>query len=221
MMVPYGAHIATVLLNFCLQNGDIGANVHTGGTNPAWPNLLLRLGVAQLAERLSSPSIPTFLSTACTHGDIERARHLLESGTYHSSRDIFDGTPLIRAAQHGHREVIPLLVEHGASVAQEDLYSTCTGPRRRSIRTQLRNFSLPAETYLDSKGQTLLHLAVRSRSEETAALLSTIGQPGSSSSIKLAPLCGRTRWEPFNFVRKITILKYIRRFHSPTDAYIR
>ena len=40
---------------------------------------------------------------ACTHGDIEKARHLLESDTYHSSRDTFDG---IQAAQHGHREVI-------------------------------------------------------------------------------------------------------------------
>ena len=54
--------------------------------------------------------------------DIEKVKHLLESGIYHTSRDIFDGTPLIRAAQHGHREVIHLLVEHGASVTQEDMY---------------------------------------------------------------------------------------------------
>ena len=38
------------------------------------------------------------LSNACTNGDIGKVRHLLESGTYHSSRDIFDGTPLIRVA---------------------------------------------------------------------------------------------------------------------------
>ena len=62
------------------------------------------------------------LSTAYIHGDVSKARHLLESGTFHSSRDIFDGTPLIRAAQNGHPEVIRLLVEYRASVTQEDIY---------------------------------------------------------------------------------------------------
>lgn len=46
--------------------------------------------------------------------EIRKLTNSLESGTYYSSRDIFDGAPLMRATQYGHREVIHLLMDHGA-----------------------------------------------------------------------------------------------------------
>jgi hypothetical protein len=46
----------------------------------------------------------TVLATAAANGDTEKVREQLENGTQHSPRDILDSTPLLQAAQHGHRE---------------------------------------------------------------------------------------------------------------------
>jgi hypothetical protein len=87
----------------CLQNGDIGVEMvmlrcecpHWGHESCMAKSVFETGGCPTCRAPQFSFDTIELLSTACTHGDIEKARHLLESGTYHSSRDIFNGTPLI------------------------------------------------------------------------------------------------------------------------------
>lgn len=62
------------------------------------------------------------LASAADQGDITKERELLESGTPLTIRDIFNCTLLLRAAKHGHIEMVHLLLEHGAAVAEQDRY---------------------------------------------------------------------------------------------------
>jgi hypothetical protein len=72
--------------------------VDFGRIDLAWPNLSLRRAVSQHTERLITPLIPSpaFRRLNYTNGSISKVRHLLESGTHYSSRDIFYGTAFVR-----------------------------------------------------------------------------------------------------------------------------
>jgi ankyrin repeat protein len=99
----------------------------------------------------------------------------LDSGIQHSPRGLFGSTPLLQAAENGQRETIRLLLEHGASISEQDEYQ----------RTALHFVSAgrhaeAADEFLlhgadispvNTKGQTFLHLVVLSRSTETVAVL--------------------------------------------------
>ena len=53
---------------------------------------------------------------AATHGDVESARRLLQSGADVDSRDRYGQTALMQAAHHGHEALVELLIENGAEV---------------------------------------------------------------------------------------------------------
>lgn len=60
------------------------------------------------------------LAKAATEGNKAEVRRLLEKGIQHSPRDPIDSTPLLQAGRQGHQEVVQLLLEHGASVSEQD-----------------------------------------------------------------------------------------------------
>jgi ankyrin repeat protein len=53
---------------------------------------------------------------AARHGDVERLRALLDSGSDVDQRDRYHQTALMLAAQGGHADVVRLLVERGADL---------------------------------------------------------------------------------------------------------
>ena len=53
---------------------------------------------------------------AATHGDVESARRLLQSGADIDSRDRYGQTALMQAAHHGHEALVELLIENGADL---------------------------------------------------------------------------------------------------------
>jgi len=53
---------------------------------------------------------------AATHGDVESARRLLQSGADVDSRDRYGQTALMQAAHHGHEALVELLIENGADL---------------------------------------------------------------------------------------------------------
>jgi ankyrin repeat protein len=85
------------------------------------------------------------LGQAAADGDAEKLRRLLENGTQHSPRGLFDSTPLLQAAQNGQRETIRLLREHGASISEQDEYQ----------RTALHFAS--ADGHAEAADELLLH----------------------------------------------------------------
>ncbi|KAH6667435.1 hypothetical protein B0J14DRAFT_567442 [Halenospora varia] len=122
------------LCPICLQREEVGEEMVTlrcecrsWAHEPCLAQSVFETGGCPSCKPLSSFDPELLLLNATEHGDISKARQLLESGTYHSTRDIFDGTPLIRAAQHGHRELIHLLLGQGASVSQGDTYHQTAG----------------------------------------------------------------------------------------------
>lgn len=49
-------------------------------------------------------------------GDIDRVKNFLDTGINLNQQDEFGNTPLIQAAKYGRREVVQLLIAHGADV---------------------------------------------------------------------------------------------------------
>ncbi|OBT81435.1 hypothetical protein VE02_09951 [Pseudogymnoascus sp. 03VT05] len=95
------------------------------------------------------------LGEAAKKGDRGEVKRQLEKGTPHSPRDLLDGTPLLRAAQHGHGDIVRLLLEGGTSPSDRDMY-----------------------------GQTALHLAVQSGFVNTVRVLIENGVPVSALDLK-------------------------------------
>lgn len=99
---------------------------------------------------------------------------MLEKGIPHSPRGILESTPLMQAAQGGHDNVVRLLLDHGASVSDEDqlgrtaLYWASARGHEKVAKELLARGGDLSIVY---KGKTLLHLVVASRSREMVELL--------------------------------------------------
>jgi ankyrin repeat protein len=101
---------------------------------------------------------------------MEKARRLLDSGILHSPRGLFGSTPLLQAAENGQRETIRLLLEHNASISEQDeyqrmvLYFALAG---RYAKAADEFFLYGADiSPINTKGQTFLYLVVLNRSTE-------------------------------------------------------
>jgi ankyrin repeat protein len=88
------------------------------------------------------PAPKCILLDAASRGDLSKVREPLGMGIFHSLRGALGDTPLMRAAQKGHKEVAVALVEQGALVSD------------RQVR-----------------GSTALHLAVAGGRSEMVTLL--------------------------------------------------
>ncbi len=63
----------------------------------------------------------TDLIEAAQHGDLQRAKELLDAhGSLANLRDASGATPLHYAAMNGHREIVRLLLERGADINSTD-----------------------------------------------------------------------------------------------------
>jgi len=115
------------------------------------------------------------LARAAAEGDIAEVTRLLKGGTPHSPRDPIDSTPFLQAAFQGHERVIQLLLELGASLLEQDsfqltaLYWASVGGHDCAAEELLLRGADTSTT--DEKGQTLIHLAVESRSLQMVALI--------------------------------------------------
>jgi len=71
------------------------------------------------AVQQHSPMHPLF-RLALVHGDAESAAKHLETGRPVNCRDSAGRTPLIIAAQKGHRDLCAVLLQHGADIGATD-----------------------------------------------------------------------------------------------------
>jgi ankyrin repeat protein len=105
---------------------------------------------------------------------MEKARRLLDSGILHSPRGLFGSTPLLQAAENGQRETIRLLLEHNASISEQDEYqrtvlhfASAGGYAEAADELLLHGADISP---INTKGQTFLYLVVLNRSTEIVAV---------------------------------------------------
>jgi len=122
-------------------------------------------------EKLDEASL---LGSAADNGGAAKATQLLQNGTPPSPRFLDNSTPLIRAGKHGHKEVLRILLNHGASVSEQNnrgrtaIHWAVLNKHRDAVKELFREEDLQG---VDKMGNTLLHLAVSSRSVEMVALV--------------------------------------------------
>lgn len=116
---------------------------------------------------LFSTGLAASINDAAFDGDLSKVRQLLDTGANIETRDDWEGTPLIYAAEAGHAEIIKLLLERGANI--ESRYIT-----KRNRQTPL---SLAAEKGFKEAVGVLL---------ERGANIETLDENGETPLMKAA-----------------------------------
>jgi ankyrin repeat protein len=66
------------------------------------------------------------LSMACSEGRFDLVKNLIENGSDINQKDLANLTPIIRAANNGHKSIVKLLVSYGAKITYALLCSVKT-----------------------------------------------------------------------------------------------
>jgi ankyrin repeat protein len=113
-------------------------------------------------------------------GDAASARILLEHGANPNLRNKTGSTPLDDAALSGNKDLIEMLLAHGADLSAQDPESKSAPLHYAASFGRLEAVRILVEHGADvsaknSKGQTALQLAMSNQQEEVAAFLRSHG----------------------------------------------
>jgi ankyrin repeat protein len=74
-----------------------------------WIGMLVFLGVFTFSTAMADP-----IHDAAKAGNVDQVRQLIEKGADVNAKNVFGSTPLLLAAEVGHKDVAELLKKHGA-----------------------------------------------------------------------------------------------------------
>jgi len=121
----------------------------------------------------------TALHDLVIENHVEAVRFLLELGAEVDSRDAFQATPLIHAAQLGYHNMAALLMEHGADVhARDDEEETALFKAARGGHVEICELLLSAGADVQTQNfmeQTVLEVALPRKFAQIAKILEKRG----------------------------------------------
>lgn len=122
----------------------------------------------------------TLLFRACSKGNIEEVRDLLQAGANVNARDAEGETPLMYAAVEGHVAIINLLAKKGADIDavssnnETALARASLNGRIEAVRTLL-NLGASVDKSTDAQGTPLMYASVAGHKEVMKLLLDNSG----------------------------------------------
>ena len=117
------------------------------------------------------------LFEAINSGNTEKVYELINSGINVNSRDIFENTPLHKAAAVGNIDMVSFLISQGADVNAKNktgytpAFAAINAGKTNILRILAENSANVNMRFLNDEGKTLLHLAVQKDQLENAQLL--------------------------------------------------